>query len=125
MLNSRNKGYRVQRKAVQYALTYPGVKVLPVYQISRWAQPQPFDLIVFRPNCWLIFVEVRANQWRTGRPSTVELTQLPGEGYHKQIWMFPDHAMIPQIREWNGREWVSQAHPWEAIDEMLEGPPKE
>jgi hypothetical protein len=112
-MNSRAKGNRVQRKAIQYALTWPGVIVRPLYQPAWYATPQEFDLMIFRPTYWIRLVEVRANQWRTGKSNTVALTKLPGEMYHRQIWLFRDQAMTPLIRAWNGVDWISQEHPWE------------
>src|SRR3990167_1753850 len=112
-MNARAKGQRVQHKAVRYALSFPGTVVIPLYQVSRWATPQPFDLLVLRPLYWPRFVEVRANAWRIGRTSTVTLSRLPGEGYAKQIWQLKDGQTIPTIRQWQGSEWKPQDTPWE------------
>lgn len=113
MLNTHVKGQRIQRKAIRYALTFQGTVVIPLYQVSRWATPQPFDLLVLRQTYWPRFVEVRANAWRTGRASTVQLASLPGEGYARQIWRFRDQHLTPDIRQWHGTAWQPQDTPWE------------
>ena len=115
MVNPRAKGQRVVAKAIRYALSFPGTAVIPLYQVSRWATKQPFDLIVFRETYWLRVVEVRANAWRTGRASTVALAALPGDAYHKQIWKFENGCATPQIRQWVEHEqhWCHQDQPWE------------
>ena len=116
-MNMREKGNRTSRKAIRYALSFPGTVVIPLYQVSRWATPQPFDLLVLRTTYWPRFVEVRANAWRTGRASTVQLAHLPGESYHKQIWRLDDGQTTPTIRQWHGTAWIYQENPWESGDE--------
>ena len=113
-MNSMAKGGRTFRKLMAYALTFPGVQVVPIYQVSRFAQPQPFDAIVFRNGYMIRIVEARTNQWGVSKTSTRQLSQLPGEYYHKQIWMLKDRWPAPLIREWNGEDWVSKSNPWES-----------
>ena len=114
MTNTRAKGQRTVLKAIRYARTFPGTECLPIYQVSRFAQEQPFDLILFRPAHWLRLVEVRSNTWQVGKPQTRHLAALPGEGYFKQCWRFRDRQEVPEIRQWNGQEWQWVSHPWEA-----------
>ena len=111
-MNSRAKGQRTFQKAVRYALSFPGTVVLPLYQVSRWATAQPFDMLVLRPTHPPLFVEVRSNQWGVNKPQTRLLTALPGVGYQKHIWMFKDGAQQPHIRGWNGTAWVPRVQPW-------------
>lgn len=114
MIQTRRKGQRVQLKATRFALSHPNTVVISLYQVSRWAQQQPFDLLVLRAGYWPRFVEVRSGQWRTGRPSTVQLSRLPGEGYMKQIWLMKARETTPHIREWDGTTWAYREHPWES-----------
>lgn len=107
---------RVQLKAVRYAKSFPGTVIIPMRQVSRWAEPQPFDLLVLRPFAWPRLVEVRANQWRTGKASTVDLAQLPGISYHKQIWKFDDGETTPQIRQWQHEQWMHLDNPWDGVE---------
>ena len=122
-MSSRRKGQRAELKAVCYVLeAYPTTaKVVRMYQVSRFARPQPFDLLVLRDRYWPRFVEVRSNQWRTGRESTEQLAVLPGEGYHKQIWLFRNGSKIPEVRQWDGAIWVLKDNPWS--DAESEGMP--
>ena len=112
-MNTREKGGRTFRKAVRYALTFPGTVVIPLYQVSRWAQPQPCDMILLRPTHWPRFVEVRTTTWGVSKPSTRQLAALPGDSYLKQIWRFRRGTTIPDIRLWNEKFWVVQQQPWE------------
>lgn len=112
-MNTRSKGSRTFRKAVKYAESFPGSVVVPIYQVSRWAQPQPFDMIVLRSFYWVLLVEVRTNQWGTGKASTVQLAQLPSISYRRQIWRFRDGKNMPDIRRWDGTKWTYQEQPWE------------
>ena len=114
-MNSRAKGGRTFRKAVAYAYTFPNTVVIPLYQVSRWAQPQPFDAIVFRAGYWPRLVEVRSNAWGTGKPQTKQLAGLPGEGFYKQLWRFSDGLFIPDIRQWNGTAWIGTDKPWDEV----------
>ena len=111
-MSSRSKGQRTELKAIKYLHTVPNTAHIHLYQTSRFASPQPCDLIVLRDRYWPRFVEVRSNQWRTGRASTETLARLPGE-LHKQIWLFRNGSLTPEVREWNGREWASRAAPWD------------
>ena len=120
-MSSRRKGQRTELKAIAYLQTIPKTTHIRLYQTSRFASPQPFDLLVLRARYWPRFVEVRSNQWRTGRASTQDLTRLPGEGYQKQIWCFRNGAVTPNVRQWNGREWVRKDSPWS--DAESEGMP--
>lgn len=120
-MSSRRKGQRTELKAVAYLNTIPNTAHIRLYQTSRFASPQPCDLIALRDRYWPRLVEVRSNQWRTGRRSTQQLTRLPGESFHQQLWLFKDGCMIPEVRQWNGREWVSKDHPWS--DAESEGMP--
>lgn len=120
-MNTRAKGGRIFRKAVAYAKLTPGVVTIPLYQVSRWAQEQPFDMLVLRPGCWIRLVEVRFGQWRTGKPSTKALAALPGRYYAKQIWMFPEGAATPKVREWTGEAWLMRPSPWWNVDELPGG----
>ena len=114
-MNTRRKGQSTLAKAIRYARSFPGTRTITMYQASRFATPQPFDLLLFRPTYWPCLVEVRTSQWRTGRASTVELAQLPGEGYHKLIFRFNPRQTVPDIRRWDQHTqiWVTQDHPWE------------
>ena len=120
-MSSRSKGQRTELKAVDFLATIPNTAPIRLYQRSRFATPQPCDLIALRAGFWPRFVEVRSNQWRTGRDSTWQLAALPGEGYHKQIWLFRDGQVTPSVRQWNGREWVRKDSPWS--DAESEGMP--
>lgn len=120
-MSSRSKGQRTERKAVAYLQTIPNTAHIRLYQTSRFASPQPCDLIAFRAGYWPRFVEVRLEQWRTGRDSTKRLAALPGEGFHTQIWMFHRGDVQPHVRQWNGREWVRKDGPWS--DAESEGMP--
>ena len=115
-MSSRSTGQRTERKALAYLATIPNTAPVRLYQVSRFATPQPFDLLALRTGYWPRFVEVRTGQWRTGRESTKALTLLPGEGYHKQIWRFKKGATVPDVRQWNGREWTHRASPWEEAE---------
>lgn len=115
-MSSRSKGQRTERKAIAYLATVPNTAHIHLYQTSRFASPQPFDLLVLRDRYWPRFVEVRSNQWRTGRASTKTLAALPGEGFHKQVWLFRDGWLRPEVRQWNGREWAYRASPWEEAE---------
>ena len=112
-IQTRKKGQRTQLKAFRFATSFPDTTCLIMHQASHWATPQPFDLILFRPTHWIRLVEVRANQWGVARPQTRALAALPGEEYMRQIWCFKDRCQVPQIRQWDGKEWVHQDNPWE------------
>ena len=88
---------------------------MPIYQISRWAQPQPFDLLILDLDACPILVEVRTNQWGVSKPQTRTLATLPGL-VSKQIWMFPDGQMLPNIREWS--EQIGTKGHWERIETL-------
>ena len=120
-MSSRRKGQRTELKAIAYLQTIPKTTHIRLYQTSRFASPQPFDLLVLRNRYWPRFVEVRSNQWRTGRVSTEQLAALPGEGYHKQIWLFRDGSKIPEVRQWDGAIWILKDNPW--LDAESEGMP--
>ena len=113
-MSTRQKGHRIQRLAVAYAYTFPNVLVLTIYQVSRWATPQPFDLIVFRTGRWPRFVEVRSNQWRTGKASTKQLAHLPGEGFHRQMWLHRDRREGFKVRSWDEttQRWLPMDNPF-------------
>lgn len=113
MPGARAKGGRVFRMARAWAEEFPSVVVLPMYQVSRFAQPQPFDMLVLRKDYQPLLVEVRSNQWRTGKASTVNLARLPGFGVHKQIWMHSDGKKGFKIREFINDDWVVKEQPWE------------
>ena len=112
-MNSRAKGQRTFHKACRYALSFPGTVLLPIYQVSRFAQPQPFDLLLFRPTHWIRLVEVRTGQWGVAKPQTRTLAALPGEMYRKQLWRFQDRQMTPDLREWQEDAWNTITNPWE------------
>ena len=112
MANSRRKGQRTCQKAMRFALSFPGTTTIPIYQVSRFAQPQPFDLLLLRPDCLARLVEVRTDLWRVAAPQTRALSRLPGMVV-KQIWRFKRGATIPDIRQWSGSAWIYQDHPWE------------
>lgn len=112
MVNTRAKGNRTLLKAIRYALTYPGTLTRPFRQVAWYAEPQEFDLIVFRQTYWPRFVEVRTSQWRVGNESTRRLAKLPGD-LIRQIWRFHDRQLVPDIREWSGEAWVIKTSPWE------------
>lgn len=116
-MNSRAKGSRTMHKARRYALSFPGTQFWPWYQPPRWATAQPFDVLLVAPNRWPKFVEIRTNQWRTGNASTKALAAMPGEGYHKQVWMFRNGETCPQIRAWDDttKSWVSMDDPWHTV----------
>ena len=83
-------------------------RIIPLYQVSRWAQAQPFDALLLRPGYWPRFVEVRTNQWGVSKLQTRTLSQLPGDGYFKQIWLFKRGCTTPLIRQWDWERWVYQ-----------------
>jgi len=112
-LNSRKKGQRTFAKAIRYALSFPGTVAIPLYQVSRWAAPQPFDVLLLRPTYWPRFVEVRTTAWGVSKPQTRTLAALPGESYHKQIWLFERGTQTPRLREWQEIAWKPINHPWE------------
>lgn len=112
-INTRKKGQRTFAKACRYARSFPGTVLIPIYQISRFAQPQCFDMLLLRPTHWPRFVEVRTTQWGVSKPSTRQLAALPGDGYLKQIWRFRRGATTPDIRVWNEAAWIVQNNPWE------------
>ena len=106
MTNTRAKGTRNERKAMHFALSFPGSRVLRMYQGGRFFNtPQPFDLLWLRAGRIPVFIEVRFGQWRTGRDSTKDLASLPGR-ITKQIWRFRDRVLTPDIREWREGKWV-------------------
>ena len=105
MIQTRRKGQRTFSKAMKYANTFPDVFVMPIYQVSRWAQPQPCDMIVFRTGHMTRLVEVRSNQYGLSKQSTRQLSQIPGDFYIKQVWMFKDGEKEPFIRQWDGEDW--------------------
>jgi len=112
-MNSRAKGGRTFRKAVKYALTFKGVFHIPIYQISRFAQPQPCDMIIFREGFLARLIEVRSNQYGVSKKSTIQLSQIPGINL-KQIWMFKDGESVPTVRQWNEHDaWDWKDDPWE------------
>lgn len=78
--------------------------LMPIYQVSRFAQPQPFDLMICEYDRVPILVEVRSNAWGTGKPQTKQLACLPGL-MERQIWMFTDGHSVPRIRRWTGLDW--------------------
>ena len=109
-MNRRAKGQRTFRKAMAYAkATYPTAYLMPIYQVSKWAQAQPCDLILMDLDAWPILIEVRTNYWGTNKPSTRTLAHLPGL-VTKQIWRFQRGQTIPDIREWTGHQWDAKAH---------------
>lgn len=114
-MNSRAKGSRTFRKAVAYAESFPGAKVIPIYQVSMWAQNQPFDILLLRQTYMPRLVEVRTNQYGLRKPSTVALAALPGDYVSKQIWMHKDGKEGFTIREWDQDqcEWIFKENPWE------------
>ena len=115
-MNTRAKGGRTFRKAMTYAkAAYPKAYRMPIYQVSRWSQPQPCDLILFELDSPPILVEVRTNQWGVSKPQTRTLAHLPGL-VSKQIWMFPDGQTSPMIREWS--EQVGTNGHWERIETL-------
>ncbi len=93
---------------------YPKAYLMPIYQVSRWAQPQPFDLLIFEFDHRPICVEVRSNQWGVNKPQTKTLSTLPGTIF-KEIWLFKDGEQIPTIRRWDGRTWAG----WESDETTL------
>lgn len=104
-MNTRAKGQRTFGKAMRFAKSrYPKAYVLPIYQVSRWAHPAPFDMLILefdhRPMC----VEVRTNQWGVAKPQTRQLATLPGL-ITKEIWLFRRGEHIPTIRRWTGHTW--------------------
>jgi len=100
--NTRAKGFRSLHKALAYVkATMPGAEVIPFHQVSRFAQAQPFDCLVFQPNQSLLLVEVRSNQFRINVPQTQHLASLPGKWYRKQIWRFKNGESVPDIRTWD------------------------
>ena len=113
-MNSRKKGQRTELKARRWA-EGQGALYLAWHQAPRWATEQPFDGLVLKATQWPVCVEVRSNAWRTGDPATVQLSRLPGEGYHKQIWRFQDGTDTPDIREWRGDTWQPVATIWEVL----------
>ena len=104
-MNSRAKGARTQRKAIaRLHQLYPDAVVLTMAQASRFATPQPFDLLVFRPWHPVLLVEVRTNQWGTGKPQTKQLASLPGI-MERQLWMYTDGCLDPRIRTFSVSGW--------------------
>ena len=75
-MNSRSKGFRTVLKAFRYVTQWPDTRFLTIYQPSRYAKPQTFDAIVCREGSPLLLVEIRSNQWRTRRASTVALAKF-------------------------------------------------
>lgn len=116
-MNSRAKGRRTEAKAVEYAMTFPGVRVLKWYQLNtrfHTSTDQVFDLLVLRDQYWPRFVEVRTNQWGLSKPQTKSLASLPGEGYFKQVWLWRDGESMPKLRQWDDGTWLYQHEPWES-----------
>ena len=104
-INTRAKGQRSFAKAMAYAkATYPKGALIPLYQVSRWAQPQPFDLLVLDFDAPALLVEVRTNQWGVAKPQTRTLAKLPGR-VRKQIWLFDRGQTVPRVRTWDGMTW--------------------
>lgn len=114
-MNSRSKGQRTFRKAVAYAETFQGVVVIPMYQVSRYAAPQPFDMLLLRQTYMPRLVEVRTNLWGVSKGSTIQLASLPSDYVAKQIWMHTDNKDGFKIREWDQDqcEWIHKENPWE------------
>lgn len=106
-MNARAKGGRTFRKAVAYAhAIYPKAVIIPIYQIGRFAQPQPFDMLVLDFDAKPVLVEVRSNAWGVSKPQTKQLASLPGL-VQKQIWRFRDGSQQPDVRLWmNEHGWV-------------------
>ena len=105
-MNSRAKGGRTFRKAVAYAkAVYPKATILPMYQISRFAQPQPCDMILLDFDALALLVEDRSNAWGVGKPQTRHLAGLPGK-VEKEIWMFQDGHQQPRVRRWMEGSWL-------------------
>ena len=113
-MNTRKKGQRTFAKAMRYAMSFPDTVALPIYQVSRFAQPQPCDVLLFRPDRLVRLVEVRTTQWGGRKPQTRRLTQIPGLGHLAQLWRFRRGTTLPDIREWTGTAWVLKDHPWES-----------
>lgn len=106
-MNTRAKGQRTFGKALRFAhALYPNAYVLPIYQVSRWAHPQPFDMMILEFDHRPICVEVRTNQWGVSKPQTKVLAHLPGCVF-KEIWMFQRGQAYPAIRRWDGTAWES------------------
>ncbi len=101
--------------AVAYARTIPNVRVLPLYQVSMFAQPQPCDMIVLREGYNPIFVEVRTNSYGLNKPSTLALSALPDSGIVKQVWMHKDGEKGFVIREWDSlsASWLYKDSPYQ------------
>ena len=106
-MNSRRKGQRTFAKALRYAkFRYPKAYLMPIYQVSRWAQPQPCDLIIYEFDVPPILVEVRTTQWGVAKPSTRQLARLPSL-CTKQIWRFRPGETLPDIRTWRDDAWTA------------------
>lgn len=112
-INSRAKGQRTVAKALRYLGGFPPTHVILLHQASRFATPQPFDLLLLRSGHWPRFVEVRTNAWGVAKPQTRTLSRLPGDGYFRQVWRFKDGQDTPDLRQWDGSAWRSLASPWE------------
>ena len=111
-MNTRQKGQRTFQKAMRYALSFPGTVAIPLYQVSRWATPQPFDLLLFRPGYLVRLVEVRTTAWGVAKTNTRQLAALPGTYYLKQVWRFRSLCTLPDIRQWMEPGWLWQVAPW-------------
>lgn len=110
-MNTRAKGQRTERTAVQFALTFPHTHVLRIWQPPMFSKPQPLDMVIFRQGFAPLFVECRTNQWGVSKPQTIALSNLPGV-VCKQIWMFKQGEKTPQIREWKRIKWMRIQSPW-------------
>lgn len=104
-MNTRQKGQRAVRKAVDYARSIsPGSVIIPLVQASRFATPQPFDFIWFRPGLVTVLVEVRSWAFATTVPQTRALTGLPGVSYSKQVWRIKPGEVVPKIKQWSSEK---------------------
>lgn len=109
-MNTRRKGQRSLAKAIAYAKSlWPKATLLTMYQPTRFAKPQPFDLLVLEYDQAPMLIEVRTNQWGVAKPQTRQLAGLPGL-VTKEIWLFRRGHQHPSIRRWMG-----QSPSWQLI----------
>lgn len=105
-MNARAKGQRTQQRLVRFLLAhYPFSRIVPMYQVSRWAQAQPWDLCWFRPGKPITLVECRTGAWRLRAGSTQELSTLPGTGFGREVWCWSTTQRVWLRRYW---DWAEQ-----------------